>query len=283
MMTKKTVIMCVLTILMVGYCCFALPYTRFLSSQEHITGVKVSLTDPTSRFVSASDVARAVGSDAELRAMLRDSFDLASLERRLQASDKLEAANVSLLADGRLHVEATPVVPVARVFDRGKPSYYINTEGKVIAAELRYHLDVPVVAGTFDSIHPAKRLLPLLDYIAAHRDVGAMVATVTQEPDGNIIIIPTIVGHVVNFGDTSRVADKFRRLKTFYRHVMPTKGWDTYDTIAVKWSGQVVGVLRNKQAHPVVLPTDEDQSGILDIDNNELLPDSIDSPSENPA
>lgn len=277
MMNKKSVIMCLLTILMVGYCCFALPLTRRYASAERLTGIKVALTDPQSRFVSAADVEDAVGiSRAALGTTLRDSFDLASLEKRLLASDKLETANVSLLADGRLLIEATPVVPVARVFDKSKPSYYINAEGKVIRAELRYHLDVPVVAGSFDSIYPAKRLLPLLDYIARHRDAGAMVATVTQEADGNIIIIPAVVGHVVNFGDTSMVADKFDRLKRFYRHVMPTKGWNTYDTIAVKWSGQVVGVRRNKEHRPGVVITEEDQSGVLDIDDNELLPsDSV--------
>ncbi len=113
------------------------------------------------------------------------------------------------------------MVPVARVFDTNRPSYYINVEGKSIGAELRYHIDVPVLVGTFDSVHPAHRLLPLLDRIASNPRIGAMVATVTQEPDGNIIIVPTIVGHVVNFGDTADVDDKFRRLRVHSTAMWP--------------------------------------------------------------
>ena len=86
----------------------------------------------------------------------------------------------------------------------------------------------------------------------------------TQEPGGNIIIIPTVVGHVVNFGDTSMVDDKFLRLRTFYRKVLPTVGWQHYDTIAVKWRGQVVATRRHKRPEPVQLITIEEQSGILD-------------------
>ncbi|MDE6121058.1 MAG: hypothetical protein K2F63_04645, partial [Muribaculaceae bacterium] len=110
-----------------------------------------------------------------------------------------------------------------------------------------------------------------LDYIASNPRISAMVATVMQEPDGNIIIAPNIVGHVINFGDTSMVADKFKRLRQFYRHVAPTRGWELYDTIAVKWRGQVVATKRHKKITPVTLPTVEEQNGFLDIDDDENL------------
>ena len=116
----------------------------------------------------------------------------------------------------------------------------------------------------------------MLDKIANDAGIGSMVATVTQEPDGNIILIPTIVGHVINFGDTSMVEDKFDRLRRFYRHVSPTRGWEAYDTIAVKWRGRVVATRRNKALTPPPIPTVEETTGELDIDNNEPLPgDSI--------
>ncbi len=264
--------MCVLTIVMVVYFGFALTVTARMASRDTLTGMEVRLSDPSSRFVSVADVVAETGIDPDtINRCLRSAFDLRSLEEKLNASDKLQEANVALLADGRLAVDVTPMVPVARVFDKGKPSYYINASGKRISAELRYHIDVPVLVGSFDSVYPAQRLLPLLDYIASHPGVGAMVATVTQERDGNIIIVPTIVGHVVNFGDTSRVEEKFSLLRSFYRNVAPVKGWQTYDTVAVKWRGQVVATRRDKALPPVPLPTVEEQTGELDINDNETV------------
>lgn len=269
--------MCVLSILMAAYIGFAMTVTSRMSAADTLKGMEVRMSDPDSRFVSMADIVRESGIDPDtLGRCLRRTFDLHALEERLNASDKLQYANANILSDGKVLIDVTPMVPVARVFEPGKPSYYINATGKRISAELRYHIDVPVLVGRFDSVHPAKRLLPLLDYIASHRKVSAMVATVTQEADGNIIIVPTIVGHVVNFGDTSRVSEKFAMLRAFYRKVAPVKGWHTYDTIAVKWRGQVVASRRDKAVAPVELPTIEEQTGELDINDNQTVAKSSD-------
>ncbi len=276
-MSKKTVIVCILTIIMIAYYCYALPLTWGMASEAHLKkGVDIFLTDTTSKFVNRADVLDELGIDADSLPKYRIStFDLGSLEKKLRASDKLQAANVSLMADGRLVVDVEPMIPVARVFDTGKPSYYINATGKRISAELRYSIDLPAIVGTFSREYPPERLIPLLDYISSDKRVNALVATVTQEADGNIIIVPSIVGHVINFGDTTQVADKFARLRAFYRHVMPTKGWLTYDTISVKWRDRVVATRRLKEAPKIAIPTYEDETGILDIDDNEPSPDDI--------
>lgn len=276
-MSKKTVIVCILTIIMIAYYCYALPLTWGMASEAHLKkGADIFLTDTTSKFVNRADVLDELGIDTDSLPKYRIStFDLGSLEKKLRASDKLQAANVSLMADGRLVVDVEPMIPVARVFDTGKPSYYINATGKRISAELRYSIDLPAIVGTFSREYPPERLIPLLDYINSDKRVNALVATVTQEADGNIIIVPSIVGHVINFGDTTQVADKFARLRAFYRHVMPTKGWLTYDTISVKWRDRVVATRRLKEAPKIAIPTYEDETGILDIDDNEPSPDDI--------
>ncbi len=275
-MSRKSVFMCIMSIIMVAYIGFAMTLTVRMAADDTITGLDIVLSDPNSRFVNMHDVRLETGlNEDSLIFCKRVDFDLGALEDRLNASDKLQDANVTLRSNGHIHVDVTPMVPVARVFEPGKPSYYINVSGKQISAELRYHVDVPVLVGNFDSIHPAKRLLPLLDYIAGHPSVSAIVATVTQEADGNIIIVPNIVGHVVNFGDTSRVDEKFALLREYYRKVAPVKGWLTYDTIAVKWRGQVVATRRKKVVHDVQLPVVEEQTGEFDINDNETMAESI--------
>lgn len=62
----------------------------------------------------------------------------------------------------------------------------------------------------------------------------------------NLIVVPKITGHVINFGDTTRLAEKRDALKLFYHRVMPHKGWQQYDTISVKYRGQVVATRKDK-------------------------------------
>ncbi len=269
--------MCVMTLLTVAYMAFAIPLTRHMANDDTLTGIDIRLSDPSSRFITAADIARECGIDADtISRIRRQAFDLYGLEKLLDTSDKIQSVNANILTNGCLRLEVTPMVPVARVFEDGQPSYYINATGKRISAEMRYHIDVPVLTGSFDSIHPATRLLPLLDYISGTPEAEALVASVMQERNGNIIIVPTVAGHVINFGDTSMVTNKFRRLRSFYHQVLPTVGWTYYDTIAVKWRGQVVATRRDKTPARPALVTIEEQTGILDIPDEETMavPDS---------
>lgn len=265
--------MCVLTLLVAAYIGYAVPLAWSMASQQKLRRLSVELTDPHSVFVNAADITleSCVNQDS-LPSTLRSDFDLYALKQRLELSDKIENVQVNILNDGTVRIVATPMIPVARVFDsNAHNSYYINSEGKHIRAELRYHIDVPVVTGHFNTEHPAQNLLPLLNYVAADRRASALVAGISQEPDGNIIITPAIVGHVVNFGDTTLIDNKFRRLRSFYRQVLPTTGWDYYDTIAVKWKGKIFATRANKRIEAPSVPTLLEQEGSLDINDDQTM------------
>ena len=126
-MSKKSVIMCVLTVLMIAYIGYALPLTWSMGRNARVTGMTVRLSDPNSRFVNVADVIVETELDpSTLKDSLIRSFDLYGLERRLLASDKLQDANVTLRSDGHIYVDVTPMVPVARVFDPKEPSLVPN-------------------------------------------------------------------------------------------------------------------------------------------------------------
>lgn len=269
--------MCVLTLLMLGYLCFMLPFTSKMAAAGTLTRIDVAIHDTLStHFLTQPDIIEECGIDPDsLQGIRRSTFDLNGLEKRLKASDKIQQANASILASGCLRIDVVPMTPVARVFEHGSKSYYINVEGKVISAEPRHHLDVPVVMGAFDSIHPATRLLPLLDRIASDPGMAALVSTVVQEHDGNIILVPVIVGHVINFGDTTGISDKFARLRTFYRTVAPHKGWEMYDTVSVKWRGQIVATKRRRALDEMTLPTQAEDPSMFDIDDDGTITDPL--------
>ena len=138
------------------------------------------------------------------------------------------------------------------------------------------------MVGHFTEELPPTRLLPLLHHIASHPELDALVSTVKQDRNGDIIIVPTIRGHVINFGDTTLVDNKFTRVREFYRQVMPVRGWETYDTIAVKWRGQIVATKRDKSLAPTSLAAIPEEFD--DIDDHETMEAPAQSEdSENPT
>ncbi len=247
MINRYPILAFVLTVLLIGYLCFAVVATNNMEAVDTFGGCRINVADSVhSGFVSELEVSQECDDIMQwIETRTRSEVNLSEIEKKLRTCDKIETANVFILNNGILQIDVVPMQPVARIFDVDI-SYYINAEGKRISADPRYHIDVPVVVGSFTPEYPATRLLPLLDYVAEKPELNALVSTVKQNRNGDIIIVPTIRGHVVNFGDTSVVANKFERIREFYRQVLPIRGWNTYDTISVKWGNQIVATRRNK-------------------------------------
>lgn len=167
------------------------------------------------------------------------------VERFLSRYSNFESVNCIISARGKLIVNIVPLVPVMRVFF-GDNSYYINKDGKHIESNAEFYSDVPVVSGRFNRAFQPKAVLPLINYISKDPLLSELVSMVMAENEHNLILVPRIRGHVINFGDTTRLDEKKRALTLFYRQVMPYKGWEEYDTISVKYRGQVVATRRDK-------------------------------------
>ncbi len=210
-------------------------------------------------------------------------INLQRIEDKLNSIDNIEHATVSRLANNKVQIDVTPMIPVARVFSRGK-SFYINRDGKRLTANARFHIDVPVITGNFDDdsdstgLHNPKRLLPLIERLRNDSTWNALVAQISVDPRTNdIILVPMIRGHVINLGDTSNINNKLQRIITMYHDVLPLKGWTYYDTLSVKWGGQVVASRRLKSIpEPLIRFDREGESTDDDISvDNMMVADTV--------
>ena len=172
------------------------------------------------------------------------AVNTSAIERRFNHMDYVEQAQCYRVGNNGLMVEINPIKPVMRVFDR-TGSYYINREGKRVAANAKFHIDLPVVSGNFTKRFPPQRLCPMVDYIDHDPFLRDLVTCIEVRDTNNIFIIPSIAGHVVNMGTADGFQSKFAKLMRMYREVLPLKGWDAYDTISVKWDYQIVATKRS--------------------------------------
>lgn len=192
-------------------------------------------------------------------------IDASDIEKALRMSPYLENADCVKCQNGRLLIRVSQLVPVFRVFD-GDASYYVNRAGKRMDASAYYHCDVPVVQGHFTRSYPATRLLPLIDYVEGDSLLHSLVTMYQVRDTNNIIIVPNLSGHVINIGSAEGFDNKFAKLKLFYHEVMPKRGWNTYDTISVKWNHQIVATRRTKAIQQVMEYDPEDDEQAPDIE-----------------
>ena len=253
----KKILRCIISLLLLAYVVVAAAWSRSHTEELMCRGIHIEVDDSRgSNFVTAREVAHELGPMAKNPSKRRlATFNTDRMERVLNGIDKIESATCTKLTDGTINIEVTPMQLVARVFE-GNYSYYINKDGKRISATARYHTDVPVIYGRFDSIHPAADMLPLLRFIGSDSTWSSMITCVKVDGPTNVILVPMIHGHVINIGDINGLPDKFNRIDRAYREILPVKGWNVYDTISVKWKGQIVATRRAKKLHTAISAID---------------------------
>lgn len=250
-MTKKILGWLILVVL-VGYVVAAGIWAHAEAAKNTCKGIDVQIVDG----FSADSVTRQ-GVLSEIKRfpdkiinMQIPAIDTKKLETYLRAYPQFEDVLCSFTTDGRLKVKVTPMVPEIRVFE-DSASYYVNKDGKRMPSKANFYVDVPVVSGRFNKNFQPKDVLPVTRFIAKDPLLMKLIGMVYAQDDDNILLVPRIHGHVINFGDTNRLEEKRKALIAMYRQVLPYKGWEEYDTISVKFRGQVVATRRNKGSlHP---------------------------------
>ena len=253
----KRTVRCIITRLLLVYVAVAVSWSHSRADEMMCRGLHIEVDDSKgSHFVTAREVAHELGNMAKSPSKRRlADINTDSMERLLNNIDKIESAVCTKLTDGTVNIEVTPMQPVARVFE-GNHSYYINKDGKRISATARYHTDAPIIYGRFDSTMSAVDLLPLLRHISSDSAWSALITCVKADGPNNLILVPMIHGHVINIGDINDLPDKFKRIKRAYREILPVKGWNFYDTLSVKWKGQIVATRRAKKLHTAISAVD---------------------------
>lgn len=195
--------------------------------------------------------------DSHLMRKRAAAVNTLDLQRYLSGISNFESVSCLMTSQGKLRVTVVPMIPEIRVFD-GDESYYINKDGKRIDANAEFFADVPVVRGHFSRSFPAKSVLPVVRFVRRDSTLRHLVSMFEAHGPDDILLIPRVTGHVINFGDTLDLDRKRRALLAMYRRVMPYKGWETYDTISVKFRGQVVASRRDKSLTLHATPDDEE-------------------------
>lgn len=242
MLTKRGIILCIFSLALIIYLMVAIALSYKMATDAPCNGVKISVTqNELSQFVTAEDIDHELGGIvAAAKTMAASQINLKDIETRLNALSIIESVNCRRLANDEIAIDVDPMTPVARVFDN-TGSYYINKAGKHLLASPRYQIDVPVIISESDSLPNVGSILPLLERIEGNEVWSQLVSALKVDNTGDIFIIPSITGHVVNIGDGSDIDDKMKRLFAFYNQVLEVKGWNYYDTISVKFSNQVIG------------------------------------------
>lgn len=197
--------------------------------------------------------------------------------------NNFEDVRCHITSQGYLSVSIQPMIPEIRVFD-GDNSYYVNKDGKRITSNSAFYVDVPVVQGTFSNDFNPKDILPIVRFVERDSTLHNLITMYVARDKNNILLVPRFTGHVINFGDTSCLKEKKRALLTAYHNILPYRGWELYDTISVKFKGQIVATRRDKRPlYPfeTIIEEEDPEEGSLPDDPNPQGPQQKPAQADN--
>lgn len=269
--TKK-ILKWTILILLLAYIGGITVWARMEAEKHIIKGVSITMNGGgisdtiTARGVKASLLKfpdKIVGAPA-------NTVNTLKIEEFLMGINNFEEVKCFVSSNGYLTVNITPMVPEIRVFD-GDKSYYVNKHGKRIDSKADFYADVPIVSGHFTKNFRPEMILPVVRFINSDKGLRELVGMYEVRGPNDILLVPRIAGHIINFGDTTRLKEKRRALLTVYEKIIPYKGWEEYDTISVKFRGQIVASRRNKAPRfPVEVYEEE-----IDPEESALPTDSV--------
>lgn len=202
-------------------------------------------------FIDEKDVMDIVTNDDDEK-VIGSSFsgiNLKHIEQKLEYHEFIYNAEVHKDLKGNLNVKVFQTRPVARIAYAGKADKYINHLGEIIPVSAKYTSRVMLVSG-YVSQHLqgsnlwesdyGRKFMTLVEYINADSFWKAMVAQLEIDNRGNVKIYTQVGKQVLDFGQPENLESKFKRLNIFYDKILPSKGWNTYETVSVKFENQIV-------------------------------------------
>lgn len=203
------------------------------------------------QFIDEDDIISLMQLNEEnLKGASLSSINLKQLEKRLKMNRFIDDAQLYSDLKGNLVVKATLRRPVARLVRNDGPDGYIAEDGTVMPVSDKFTTRVVLISGSYirgllqlenlNKNEEAKKLMDMLNIIRNDNFWRAQIAQLDIDSKGNVSMLPQIGGQVIEFGTADNIATKFKKLKIFYKEILPQRGWNTYQRINLEYEGQII-------------------------------------------
>jgi cell division protein FtsQ len=245
------------------WCCIAVAVIVLLvaavnkEDKQKCKGLVVTINGVSNNFfVDKQDILQAINEyiDGSPVGKPVSILNLRSLENDLQKNIWVKKAQLFFDNDTKLQVIITEREPVARVFSTTGTTFYIDSSITMLPLSDKFSARLPVFTGfPSDKMVLRKADSALLREVyhvsmAIQQDsfLMAMIDQVDITPQRTFEMMPKIGNTIIALGDGKDAAEKFAKLKMFYKEVIAKAGWNKYSMVDVQYKGQVVAKRKDR-------------------------------------
>ena len=209
--------------------------------------IDVHLTDTAlSRFVTTADVREMLSSSGiPLQGYTMSQIDIRKLEQSVEKNPYISNAEVSTDISGRLEVRVEQRIPLVRIMPDGESGFYLDREGHRLPLSDQFTPKTLLVSGHIkvrdaEKTKQLQEILEFSNYISDHPFWKAQIVQIYVDRNGEYELIPRVGAHQILLGSMDHWEQKLRNLELLYRQGLSRYGWNTYETINLKYTNQVI-------------------------------------------
>lgn len=202
-------------------------------------------------FIDEQDIIDLMELDyANLKGASLSRLNLKEIEKRIKADRFVESAQLYSDVKGNLVVKATLRRPIARIIRPDGPDAYISEDGTIMPTSEKFTARVVLISGSYVKNFMAlenirqhedgEELMEMLYTIGQDDFWRAQIAQLDMDSKGRINIIPQVGGQTIEFGRAEDLNIKLKKLKIFYKEILPQMGWNKYKRVSLEYAGQIV-------------------------------------------
>lgn len=226
-------------LLMIGLVLFLYSFTSKRNDARKTKKTIVEFVNKEAIFISYEAVNKLLIENGEqLKTIGKDKVVLNKLEKMLNEHDMIQKSEVFVSIDGVLKAMVTQRTPIARIFSE-EGSFYIDSKGNRMPLSGIQTARLPIVLGKI-SEENEKEMYDLLWFIYNDDFLKKNITGIEILPSGSLRMTNRNYNYNIEFGKTVEVERKFDNYKAFFQKAVHDTLIDTYKTINLKFTQQVV-------------------------------------------
>lgn len=203
------------------------------------------------QFLDEQDIVDLMQLNQEnLKGAALDHLNMKEIEKRIKTNRFVEDAELYSDLKGNLIVKTTLRRPIARIVRNDGPDGYIAEDGTVMPVSDKFTTRVVLLSGAFSRLllqtenlnksEEGKQLMELLAIIREDEFWRAQIAQLDIDSKCRVNMFPQIGGQLIEFGKPENLELKFKKLRIFYKEILPQKGWNAYERVNLEYEGQII-------------------------------------------
>jgi len=179
-----------------------------------------------------------------------EGINLNDIEQKIKSNPYIAFAKIYADMDGVIHIEIKQRQPILRVINAGNQDFYIDRNGLKMPVSANFTANVLAAngninepfGGRLDTLKTqlAQDLYKTALFIKSDTLWDAQIEQIFVDEKKDIELVPRVGNQRIILGNADSLEVKMRNLLTFYKKAMPKVGWDTYKTINIKYTNQIV-------------------------------------------